>query len=87
MGVDTIEGLFLTLQRGGLGGGGDFQSPCVARKETGPHIFAPPDIRSKGGERGNCVWLRQGPPRNGVLCGGEIREEDADAHCSLVDPP
>jgi hypothetical protein len=41
VGVDTIEGPFLTLQRGGLGGGGDFYSPCGARKESGPHIFCP----------------------------------------------
>jgi hypothetical protein len=60
---------FLTLQRGGLGGGGDCQSPCMARKENGPHIFAPPDIRSKGGARGNCVWLRQGPHATGCSAG------------------
>ena len=86
-GVSHHRRAFLALQRGGLGGGRDFQSPCVASKETGPHSVALPDIHSKEGEWGNCVWLRQGPPRNGGLCGGETREGGADAHCSLVDPP
>ena len=52
VGVDTIEGLFLTMQCGGLGGGGDFYFPCLACKESGSHIFAPPAIRSKERARG-----------------------------------
>jgi len=62
-----------------LGGGGDFQSSCLARKESGPHIVCltrhPLERRCTGQL---CVVEAGGPTQRGALR-GKTREIDADA--------